>query len=83
MRKWLYVVLFVACVGVGYLLRGAVDSKWFTWITVGSFALVVVLKLVQLGLMHYVKVQEARMSPDERREFEEFKKQHVVQDKSK
>nr|CAS02823.1 putative integron gene cassette protein [uncultured bacterium] len=83
MRKWLYVVLFVACVGISYLLRGAVDSKIFTWIAVGSFTFVVLLKVVQIALMHYVKVQEEKMSPDERREFEEYKKQHATGGKSR
>jgi len=84
MRKWLlYVGLFVACVVLGYLLRGAIGREVYIWIAVGSLALVVVLKLVQLGLMRFVKIAEARMSPEERREFEEFKKQHSSGEKAK
>jgi hypothetical protein len=83
MRKWLYVGFFLSFVAIGYFLRGAIGREVFIWITLGSLGLVIFLKLVQIGLMHLVKVQEARMSPDERREFEEYKKQHAVGDETK
>jgi hypothetical protein len=38
--------------------------------------LVIALKLLQLGLRLYVKAREAKMSPEERQEFERFKEKH-------
>jgi type III secretory pathway component EscU len=83
MRKWLYIALFAFCVVLGYSLRGVVGREAFTWVVVGFLSLILVLKLVQLVVMRYVKVQEARMSPEERREFEEFKSRNTVGGKPK
>jgi len=74
MRKLLSVGIFVACIAVGYFYRGAFGREAFIWLVVGLLGLVVFLKLLQLGLRRYVKTQEARMSPDELRDFEEYKR---------
>jgi hypothetical protein len=82
MRKWLYGGLFVVCIVLGYFLRGAIGRERIIWLVVGLLGLMVVVALAQIGARHYVRSQEARMSPAERREFEEFKKRHSKVDKT-
>jgi hypothetical protein len=82
MRKWLFAAFFIVAIPLGYLLRGALGREKVFWLIAGLLGLILVLKLVQLGLNHYVKVQEARMSPAERQDFEDFKRQHSHSDKS-
>ena len=82
MRKWIYVGLFAACIVLGYFVRGAIGREKIIWLIGGLLGLMVVVALVQIGARHYVKIQEARMSPAERQEFEEFKKRNSKDDKA-
>ena len=74
MRKLLLFGVLVVSVPLGYFYRGAFGREAFIWLVVGLLGVVVLLKLVQLGLRRYVKTQEVRMSPDELRDFEEYKR---------
>jgi hypothetical protein len=73
MRKLLSFGIFVACIAVGYFYRGAFGREAVIWLIAVLLGLAVLLKLTQVGLRRYVKVQEARTSPEERRDFEEYK----------
>jgi hypothetical protein len=74
MRKLLTFGILVAAVVVGYFYRGAFGREAAIWLVLGLLGLVVVLKLIQVGVRHYVKTQEARLSPDEGRDFEAYKR---------
>ena len=74
MRKLLAFGILVASIAVGYFYRGAFGREASIWLIVWLLGFVVLLKLVQLGLRYYVRSQEARMSPEERRDFDEYKR---------
>ena len=69
-------------IAFGYFYRGAFGREPVIWLVVGLLGFAAVLKLVQLGLKRYVKIQEARMSPDERQDFEEYKRRVSGGDKT-
>jgi hypothetical protein len=73
MRKLLYPGFLVACIVLGYVARGTFGNSAL-YLIVGMIGFVAVLKLVQIGLLRYVKIQGARMSPQEREEFEKYKR---------
>lgn len=78
MKKPLRLLLVVlGTIPLGYFFRGTFGRQATYWLIGGLFACAIFLTLLQLGLRRYVKAQEAKMSPEERREFEQFKKDHT------
>jgi hypothetical protein len=77
MKKAIRICLvLVSAIVIGYYFRGAFGREATYWLIAVLGGLAVVLKLLQFGLQHYVKAQEAKMSPEERQEFEQFKEKH-------
>jgi hypothetical protein len=73
MRKLLYPGFLVVCVAFGYFSRGAFGNVAL-YLVGGMVVFVAIHKLAQIGLLRYVKIQGAKMSPQEREEFEEYQK---------
>ena len=69
-------VVLIVTIPFGYFFRGAFGREAAYWLVGGLVSLAVVLKGVQVVLHRYVKAQEVKMSPEERREFEKFKEEH-------
>jgi hypothetical protein len=82
MRKLLFFALLAAGAVLGYFYRGVFGREASIWLIAGFLAFVVVLKLMQVGLRRYVRTQEARTSPEERRDFEEYKRRASGEDKA-
>jgi hypothetical protein len=77
MRKPLRLLLvLVGTIALGYFFRSTFGREATYWLIGGLIAVAFVLKLLQFGLLRYVKTQEAKMSLEGRMEFEQFKKEH-------